>query len=73
MCGVDHYPDMPSTAIRHFDYDAARKRLNIQFVSGKRYSYFDVPAEVAAGMESAQSKGGYFNSLIRDRYRFTQQ
>ena len=61
---------MPSTAIARFTYDAELHRLDVQFVSGKRYSYFDVPADVAEGMRTAASKGGYFNRLIRDRYRF---
>ena len=61
---------MPSTAIARFDYDPAQHRLDVQFVSGRRYSYFDVPADVAEGMRTAASKGGYFNRRIRDRYRF---
>lgn len=64
---------MPSTAIREFSYDATEQRLDVQFVSGKRYSYFDVPADVAEGMRTASSKGGYFNRLIRDHYRFARQ
>ncbi|WP_150290888.1 KTSC domain-containing protein [Sphingobium estronivorans] len=62
---------MPSIAIQSFVYDPDWHRLDVQFVSGKRYSYFDVPAEVAEGMRAAASQGGYFNRLIRDRYRFT--
>ncbi|KKW91118.1 MULTISPECIES: KTSC domain-containing protein [Sphingobium] len=64
---------MPSTAIRQFDYDPIHRRLDVQFVSGKRYSYFDVPAAIVQGMKQAASKGGYFNRLIRDRYRFIRQ
>ena len=64
---------MPSTAIRHFEYDAAAQRLDVQFVSGKCYSYHGVPAEAAEGMRAAASKGGYFNRCIRDRYRFTRR
>lgn len=62
---------MPSTAIARFDYDATQRRLDVQFVSGRRYSYHDVPVDVAEGMRAATSKGGYFNRRIRDRYRFT--
>lgn len=64
---------MPSTAIRQFHYDADEHRLDVQFVSGRRYSYYDVPAEVAEEMRAATSKGGYFNRRIRDRYRFTRR
>ena len=64
---------MPSMAIRAFDYHAAEHRLDIQFVSGRRYSYFDVPEKLVADMTKASSKGSFFNQHIRDRYRFTRQ
>ena len=64
---------MPSTAIREFHYDAAERRLDVQFVSGKRYSYFDVPENLAAEMTKATSKGGFFNHHIRDRFPFTRR
>lgn len=62
---------MPSTAIAQFDYDAVQHRLDVQFVSGRRYSYHDVPAEAAEALRAAPSKGAYFNRYIRDRFRFT--
>ena len=61
---------MPSSVIRAFDYDPAAHRLDIEFVSGRRYSYFDVSARVAEAMRRAGSKGAFFNRRIRDRYRF---
>jgi hypothetical protein len=61
---------MPSTVIRHFDYDAAAQRLDVQFVSGKCYSYFEVPEKLVAAMRRAPSRGGFFNRRIRDRYPF---
>lgn len=62
---------MPSTVIRHFDYDRVQHRLDVQFVSGRRYSYHDVPEKLAADMQKATSKGGFFNRQIRDHFRFT--
>lgn len=64
---------MPSTVIRQFDYDSAEHRLDVQFVSGRRYSYFGVPEKLVADMRKATSKGGFFNRRIRDRYPFTRQ
>ena len=64
---------MPSSVIRSFDYDAAAHRLDIRFVSGRLYSYLDVPEGVADAMRRATSKGGFFNRRIRDRYRFVQR
>jgi hypothetical protein len=63
---------MPSSVIRRWEYDEAEHRLDITFVSGKRYSYHDVPPQVAQGMREAFSKGSYFNRRIRDHFAFTE-
>jgi len=64
---------MPSSVIRSFDYDQVARRLDVQFVSGRRYSYHDVPADVVDEMRRALSKGSYFNRHIRDIYRYTRR
>lgn len=61
---------MPSTVIRGFDYRADSRQLFIHFVTGRRYVYFDVPPEEVEAMKAAFSKGRYFNTHIRDNYRF---
>ena len=63
---------MPSSVIRRFDYLPARKALNVEFVSGRRYRYADVPSEVAEAFRAAFSKGRFFNARIRDHYRCTE-
>jgi hypothetical protein len=57
---------MPSQVIRHFSYDPAARRLHVTFVSGRRYRYDQVPAEVAEEMKLSFSKGQFFNRRIRD-------
>ena len=59
---------MPSSVIRRFAYDPAERALWIEFVTGRRYVYQDVPEEVAEALGSAFSKGTYFNSRIRDHF-----
>ena len=61
---------MPSTVIRRFDYSPERRELLVDFVTGRRYVYLDVPEADVAAMRSAFAKGRYFNARIRDRYRF---
>jgi KTSC domain len=63
---------MPSSVIRTFWYDPAEHRLDIVFVSGRRYRYHDVPDEIYGEMRRAYSKGEFFNENIRDRFRFTE-
>jgi len=59
---------MPSTVIRRFDYRREARELLIEFVSGRRYLYSNVPEDEAWAMRSAFSKGRHFNLQIRDRY-----
>ena len=59
---------MPSTVIRRFDYHPAAQALDVEFVSGRRYRYAEVPAEVAEAFRAAFSKGRFFNSHIRDDF-----
>ena len=62
---------MPSTVIRAYAYDRDDRRLDITFVSGRRYSYHAVPPGLAAEMKLAFSKGEFFNRRIRDRFAFS--
>jgi hypothetical protein len=61
---------MPSSVVRTFRYYEAEKRLLIEFTSGRRYSYLDVPQEIATKLRKSFSKGEFFNPHIRDHYRF---
>jgi hypothetical protein len=61
---------MPSTAIRDIDYDISSHRLTVTFVSGRRYVYDGVAPRVYDAFTQADSRGGYFNREIRDRYPF---
>ncbi len=62
---------MPSSVIQTFNYDDDERQLTIRFVSGLVYAYAAVPAEIAAGLRAAPSKGHYFTECIRDRFPFT--
>ena len=64
---------MPSSVIRSYSYDEARRVLTITFVSGEVYDYLDVPPEVHLALRLASSRGRYFGSHIRNRYRFTRR
>jgi hypothetical protein len=61
---------MPSSVIRRHEYRRARRELLIEFVTGRIYVYLDIPEATARALETAPSKGRYFNAHIRDRYRF---
>jgi hypothetical protein len=64
---------MPSSVIRSYRYDPVNRRLELLFVSGRRYRYHDVPEETYSAMRRAFSKGEFFNHHIRDQYRHTRE
>jgi lysyl-tRNA synthetase class 2 len=59
---------MPSTVIRRFDYNAGALTLDVEFVSGRRYRYVEVPETVASAFAGAFAKGRFFNARIRDKF-----
>lgn len=59
---------MPSSVIRFFVYDEDRRSLAVEFVSGRRYRYDDVPRDVVDRMRRARSKGQFFNRHVRDHF-----
>lgn len=61
---------MPSTVIANFEYDPETKTLEIRFVSGAVYDYYEVPAAIYQKFKTAQSKGTYFNQFIKAMYPF---
>ena len=60
---------MPSSVISSFAYDPAERSLWIEFVTGRRYIYDDVPEEIAEAFRLSLSKGIYFNKRIRDCFK----
>lgn len=61
---------MPSSAIRSLFYDPAKHEMWVTFVTGRRYVYAEIPAEVFDAFKTASSRGAFFNREIRDRYGF---
>ena len=72
MCGApsefQRLVGVPSSVIRRFVYDQTDRQLWIEFTTGRRYVYSNVPREVADAFRSAFSKGVYFNTRIRDHF-----
>ncbi len=62
-----------SSNISGFCYDDASQTLTIEFSSGTRYNYYDVPEHILEGMKSAESKGHYLNTKIKGNYRYARQ
>jgi hypothetical protein len=62
-----HYFD--SSAVHGADYDPETRTLFLQFASGeKTYEYPNVPEHIFEGLLTADSKGRYYASYIRDQF-----
>jgi KTSC domain len=68
---ISRIPRQPveSTAIAKIGYSKRRHVLEIEFVSGAVYRYFDVPATLYRGLMSSESKARFYDSNIRRHYR----
>jgi predicted RNA-binding Zn ribbon-like protein len=62
-----------SSNVAGFGYDVANQVLTVEFNSGSRYDYYDVPEHIFEGMKSADSKGRYLNAEIKGHYRYARQ
>lgn len=60
---------LESTLLESAAYDGALQILFLQFRDHALYNYYEVPADVYDELLNAPSKGKYFNSRVRGRYR----
>ena len=59
-----------STDIASVGYDESTLTLEIEFVTGSIYQYFDVPSTVHSNLMSASSHGKFFHAEIRGKFRY---
>jgi hypothetical protein len=60
-----------SSTLATVAYDEALELLQLEFRSRAIYQYFDVPVAVHAALLGAESKGSYFNRVIRGGFRYS--
>jgi hypothetical protein len=58
-----------STNIRSIGYDEGSQTLEVEFTSGGIYDYAAVPKNVYQRFMAAPSKGRFFDSSVKDKYR----
>src|SRR5262245_59378244 len=68
---TSHIPgqEVQSSAIAKIGYSKRRHILEIDFVNGAVYRYFDVPLSMYRDLISAESKARFYDSNIRKHYR----
>ena len=51
-------------------FEPGDRTLEIEFVNGGVYRYFDVPVAVWNAFQRADSKGRFVNFMVKPNYRF---
>jgi hypothetical protein len=59
-----------SSNIAEIGYDSGRRILEVLFLNGSAYQYFDVPEAEYNGLMKAGSHGQYLNANIKGKYRY---
>lgn len=59
-----------SSNICSVGYDLKSQTLEIEFLNGSVYQYFDVPQQIFDGLMSAESHGKYFVVNIRSNFKY---
>lgn len=59
-----------SSNIASIGYDESTSTLEVRFLNGGIYHYFNVPLSAYRGLMTASSHGTYLNAYIKGVYRY---
>ena len=58
-----------SSNIKSVGYSSTSRKLEVEFISGTVYEYGGVEPSVALTFLKSQSKGKYFSTFIKNKYK----
>lgn len=64
------FPAFDSSNIESIRYDDETSTLEVRFINGGTYHYFDVPEHVRMDFERSESKGQFLASNIKGQFRY---
>lgn len=67
---MERHP-ISSTNIASVGYESESETLEIEFLTGSTYQYFDVPQQVFEGLKTASSPGQYFAQHVKGVFRYS--
>jgi hypothetical protein len=68
---MNRQPVLSSSNIASIGYDVDSQTLEIEFLNGGVYQYFDIPQHVHEELMNADSKGQYLARNIKGAYRYS--
>jgi hypothetical protein len=64
------FPAFESSNIESIRYDGETSTLEVTFLNGGTYQYYEVPEHVAKDFEQQESKGKFLASSIKGHYSY---
>ena len=65
-----HPAILESSSIATIAYSTEARTLDLEFVHGTRYRFFEVAKDLVEAFIVAPSKGRFFNAQVRGHYRY---
>lgn len=65
-----HRDPVTSSSLNSVGYDPKRQILEVEFVNGDVYQYFDVPRQTYEEFLQAESMAQFMNWRIKERHRY---
>jgi len=62
--------DVVSSSVKSAGYDDCTNELLIEFMSGVKYAYTNVPKEVYNNLLLAESKGKFVSSEVKGKFEY---
>jgi hypothetical protein len=62
---------VPSTNIASIGYDEATETLEVEFLTGSIYQYYNVQPNIYEQIMQAGSKGKFLNTYIKNAYPYS--
>lgn len=61
-----------SASVKSVGYDVSSETLELEYVNGSVYQYYEVPQPTYAGLMAASSIGNYVNTEIKPYFDFAE-
>lgn len=68
---MENYTAFTSSNISRISYDETSSNLEVEFLNGRVYQYFDIPVLIWQQFKQSDSKGKFLHTTIKGNYRYT--
>lgn len=67
---MEHYTEFSSSNVARISYDSTTATLEIEFLNGSIYQYYEVSELVWGDFKRADSKGQFIHQHLKGQYRY---